>query len=134
MERRRPRHLPRLTRGDFRGWRGARTWHSLCDDLTLSAEHHSGGHVRLTWVISDGAPTEEWRFETSTWHEAGRTCAPWPRTSARSSRASRTELGLRPPSVPHGGSNEFGAGFRLHPCARGRPVIRGAGEAPRVRL
>ncbi|CAL9333896.1 hypothetical protein SUDANB21_00137 [Streptomyces sp. enrichment culture] len=57
--------------GDFRGWQGARTWHSLCDDLTLSAEHHSGGHVRLTWVISDGVPSEEWRFETSTWHEAG---------------------------------------------------------------
>lgn len=56
---------------DFRGWQGERTWHSLCHDLTLSAEHHSGGHVRLRWAISDGEPTEEWRFETSTWHQAG---------------------------------------------------------------
>ncbi|MBJ6630586.1 DUF6228 family protein [Streptomyces sp. SS10] len=56
---------------DFRGWQGERTWHSLCHDLTLSAEHRSGGYVQLRWVISDGAPTEEWRFETSTWHEAG---------------------------------------------------------------
>ncbi|WP_225625377.1 DUF6228 family protein [Streptomyces werraensis] len=56
---------------DFRGWQGERTWHSLCHDLTLSAEHRSGGYVRLGWAISDGAPGEEWRFETSTWHEAG---------------------------------------------------------------
>ncbi|WP_342751726.1 DUF6228 family protein [Streptomyces cahuitamycinicus] len=28
---------------DFRGWEGVRTWHSLCYDLTLSAEHRPGG-------------------------------------------------------------------------------------------
>ncbi|SCD58630.1 hypothetical protein GA0115245_109713 [Streptomyces sp. di188] len=56
---------------DFRGWQGERTWHSLCHDLTLSAEHRCGGHVRLRWVTSDGAPAEKWRFETGTWHEAG---------------------------------------------------------------
>ncbi|MEU0911189.1 DUF6228 family protein [Streptomyces althioticus] len=56
---------------DFRGWQGERIWHSLRHDLTISAEHHSGGYVQLRWVISDGAPAEEWRFETSTWHQAG---------------------------------------------------------------
>ncbi|WP_330454833.1 MULTISPECIES: DUF6228 family protein [unclassified Streptomyces] len=56
---------------DFRGWQGARTWHSLCYDLTLSAEHHPGGHVRLAWGIRDQAPSEEWRFEATTWHAAG---------------------------------------------------------------
>ncbi|RZB16409.1 hypothetical protein StrepF001_27395 [Streptomyces sp. F001] len=56
---------------DFRGWEGARTWHSLCYDLTLSAEHHPGGHVRLTWGIRDRAPSEEWQFETTTVHVAG---------------------------------------------------------------
>ncbi|MFD8255068.1 DUF6228 family protein [Streptomyces werraensis] len=56
---------------DFRGWQGARTWQSLRYALTLSAEHRSGGYVQLTWVISDGVPAEEWRFETSTYHEAG---------------------------------------------------------------
>ncbi|MFF8542180.1 DUF6228 family protein [Streptomyces werraensis] len=69
--RRRPRHLSASLAEDFRGWQGERTWHSLRHDLTLSAEHRSGGHVRVGWAISDGAPGEEWRFETSTWHEAG---------------------------------------------------------------
>ncbi|MER0429007.1 DUF6228 family protein [Streptomyces microflavus] len=27
---------------DFRGWEGVRPWHSLCYDLTISAEHHPG--------------------------------------------------------------------------------------------
>ncbi|MER6464159.1 DUF6228 family protein [Streptomyces sp. NPDC001228] len=56
---------------DFRGWEGVRTWHSLCYDLTLSAEHHPGGHVQLTWGIRDRAPSEEWQFETNTVHAAG---------------------------------------------------------------
>lgn len=56
---------------DFRGWEGARMWHSLCYDLTLSAEHRPGGHVRLAWGIRDRAPSEEWRFEVITWHAAG---------------------------------------------------------------
>ncbi|GAA3002045.1 hypothetical protein JCM13580A_18170 [Streptomyces drozdowiczii] len=56
---------------DFRGWEGVRTWRSLCYDLTLSAEHHPGGHVRLAWGIRDRAPSEEWRFEATTWHAAG---------------------------------------------------------------
>ncbi len=56
---------------DFRGWKGVRTWHSLCYDLILSAEHHPGGHVRLTWGIRDRAPSEEWQFETITMHAAG---------------------------------------------------------------
>ncbi|WP_405900080.1 DUF6228 family protein [Streptomyces sp. NBC_00727] len=55
---------------DFRGWEGARTWRSLCCDLTLSAEH-PGGHVRLVWGIRDRAPSEEWRFEATTWHATG---------------------------------------------------------------
>ncbi|MFD5110521.1 MULTISPECIES: DUF6228 family protein [Streptomyces] len=56
---------------DFRGWQGARTWHSLEYDLTLSAEHRSGGHVHLTWGIHDRPPAEEWHFETTTVHAAG---------------------------------------------------------------
>jgi hypothetical protein len=55
---------------DFRGWEGARAWHSLCYDLTLSAEHR-GSHVQLTWGIHDRAPSEEWHFETTTAHAAG---------------------------------------------------------------
>jgi hypothetical protein len=56
---------------DFRGWEGVRTWHSLEYDLTLSAEHRSGGHVHLTWGIHDRAPAEVWHFETTTVHAAG---------------------------------------------------------------
>ncbi|SHI03968.1 DUF6228 family protein [Streptomyces sp. 3214.6] len=56
---------------DFRGWAGARTWHSLSYYLTLSAEHRSGGHVHLTWGIHDQAPSEGWHFETTTVHAAG---------------------------------------------------------------
>ncbi|WP_326804861.1 DUF6228 family protein [Streptomyces sp. NBC_01788] len=56
---------------DFRGWEGARTWHSLSYDLTLSAEHRSGGHVELTWGIHDRAPSETWHFETATVYAAG---------------------------------------------------------------
>ncbi|MFD3513829.1 DUF6228 family protein [Streptomyces sp. NPDC058657] len=56
---------------DFRGWEGTRTWHSLAYDLTLSAEHRSGGHVHVTWGIHDRPPAEEWHFETTTVHAAG---------------------------------------------------------------
>ncbi|MFE4416546.1 DUF6228 family protein [Streptomyces sp. NPDC056821] len=56
---------------DFRGWDGARTWRSLERDLTLSAEHHPGGYVHLTWGIHDRPPSEEWHFETTTVHQAG---------------------------------------------------------------
>ncbi|GAA1089414.1 DUF6228 family protein [Nocardiopsis composta] len=56
---------------DFRGWEGARTWHSLEYDLTLSAEHRSGGHVHLTWGVREVSPFEEWRFEAATVHAAG---------------------------------------------------------------
>ncbi|WP_369030144.1 DUF6228 family protein [Streptomyces adonidis] len=71
MARRRPRHLPLLTAEDFRGWEGARGWRSLERDLTISAEHHSGGYVHLTWGIHDRPPSEEWHFETTTVHAAG---------------------------------------------------------------
>ncbi|MFB7323864.1 DUF6228 family protein [Streptomyces sp. NPDC056190] len=56
---------------DFRGWVGVRTWHSLCYDLILSAEHRPGGYVRLTWGFHDRAPSEEWHFKTTTEHAAG---------------------------------------------------------------
>ncbi|CAL9639215.1 hypothetical protein SUDANB126_06315 [Streptomyces sp. enrichment culture] len=56
---------------DFRGREGVRTWHSLCCDLTLSAEHRPGGHVQLTWGIHDRAPSEEWHSATTTVHAAG---------------------------------------------------------------
>ncbi|WP_406454893.1 DUF6228 family protein [Streptomyces sp. NBC_01622] len=56
---------------DFHGWEGARAWRSLERDLTISAEHHSGGYVHLTWGIHDRPPSEEWHFETTTVHAAG---------------------------------------------------------------
>ncbi|WP_218018471.1 DUF6228 family protein [Nocardia amikacinitolerans] len=56
---------------DFRGWDGARTWRSLERDLTLSAEHHPGGYVRLAWGIHDRSQQGEWHFEATTVHEAG---------------------------------------------------------------
>jgi len=55
----------------FRGWAGARTWHSLSYDLTLSAEHRPGGHVHLTWGFHDRASSEAWHFEATTVHAAG---------------------------------------------------------------
>ncbi|MEV3873305.1 DUF6228 family protein [Streptomyces sp. NPDC049906] len=57
---------------EFRGWDGARTWRSLERDLTFSAERRPGGYVHLTWDIHDRPPTEEWRFETTTVHAAGK--------------------------------------------------------------
>ncbi|MFI1255932.1 DUF6228 family protein [Streptomyces netropsis] len=56
---------------DFRGWEGARTWRSLEHDLTLSATHGTGGHVRLTWGLQARPSAEEWRFEITTVHAAG---------------------------------------------------------------
>jgi hypothetical protein len=56
---------------DFRGWDGVRTWRSLESDLTLSAEHRSGGYVHLTWGIHDHPPEENRHFETTTVHAAG---------------------------------------------------------------
>ncbi|MFG3100395.1 DUF6228 family protein [Streptomyces sp. NPDC048182] len=56
---------------DFRGWEGARTWGSLSYDLTLSAEHRSGGCVELTWGIHDRPGSDQWHFEVVTAHEAG---------------------------------------------------------------
>ncbi|WP_052851051.1 DUF6228 family protein [Streptomyces avicenniae] len=56
---------------DFRGWGGARAWRSLERDLTISAEHRSGGYVHLTWGIHGRPPFEEWHFETTTVHAAG---------------------------------------------------------------
>ncbi|MFJ7965473.1 DUF6228 family protein [Streptomyces sp. NPDC096324] len=42
-----------------------------CYALTLSAEHHPGGHIQPTWGIRDRAPSEERQFETNTVHAAG---------------------------------------------------------------
>nr|WP_042803394.1 DUF6228 family protein [Streptomyces sp. C] len=56
---------------DFRGWEGARTWRSLEHDLSLSAEHRSGGHVHLTWGLHDRPVSDAWRFEATTVHAAG---------------------------------------------------------------
>ncbi|RCV52758.1 hypothetical protein DEF23_16235 [Marinitenerispora sediminis] len=56
---------------DFRGWAGARTWHSIERQLTLSAEHRSGGHVHLTWGVHGRPPYGRWDFATTTVHAAG---------------------------------------------------------------
>ncbi|WP_325100292.1 DUF6228 family protein [Streptomyces broussonetiae] len=50
---------------DSRGREGARTWHSLRYDLTLSAQHRPDGHVQLAWGIHDRAPSEQWHFVTN---------------------------------------------------------------------
>ncbi|WEH38267.1 DUF6228 family protein [Streptomyces sp. AM 2-1-1] len=55
----------------FRGWEGVRAWRSLEHDLTVSAEHHSGGYVHLTWGVHGRPPAGEWHFETITVHAAG---------------------------------------------------------------
>ncbi|MGW1429278.1 DUF6228 family protein [Streptomyces sp. NPDC002431] len=56
---------------DFCGWEGARGWRSPERDLTISAEHRSGGYVHLMWGIHDRPPSEEWHFEATTVHAAG---------------------------------------------------------------
>lgn len=56
---------------DFRGWEGARTWRCLNHALSISAEHHSGGHVHLRWSIIDRLLDEGWHFEATTVHAAG---------------------------------------------------------------
>ncbi|WP_461085730.1 DUF6228 family protein [Streptomyces deserti] len=85
---------------------GVRTWHSLCCDPTLSAEHRHGGHVQLTWGIHDRAPSEEWHFPTTTVHAAGediRNLAAEIHTHCGASRSSRkgaphhVRCRLRPP-------------------------------------
>lgn len=55
---------------EFRGWTGERTWHSLNDELCVTARHD--GHIRLRWEVSDRQITESsWTFATTTSHDAG---------------------------------------------------------------
>jgi Family of unknown function (DUF6228) len=49
---------------DFVGWEGERAWHSLEDELTLIATHHSGGHVKLVWTASRYS---EWNERMKLW-------------------------------------------------------------------
>ncbi|MFV0131807.1 DUF6228 family protein [Streptomyces sp. HMX87] len=77
-----------------------RTWHSLCYDLTLSAEHRPGGHVQRAWGIHNRAPSGQWHFETTTVHAAGEDM----RSLARDLHAhcERRKVAERAPkTVPH---------------------------------
>ncbi|MFJ4816653.1 DUF6228 family protein [Streptomyces sp. NPDC088801] len=75
---------------DFRGWEGVRAWHSLCHDLTLSAEHRPGGHVQLTWGYMTERPPSNGTSRPSRCTQQARTCAASLPRSARSLRASRS--------------------------------------------
>jgi hypothetical protein len=58
--------------GDFRGWPGERTWHSLDRDLTINAVFRSGGHVGLTWTLRPWpGKYGGWSASVTTWQEAG---------------------------------------------------------------
>lgn len=57
---------------DFRGWEGARTWHTNDRDLSLSAVFRSGGHVGLTWTLRPWPKAAGgWSASVTTWLEAG---------------------------------------------------------------
>lgn len=65
--------IPRFFRGldgDFRGWDGERTWHSLEPELRVSALHDR--HVHLHWELTY-RPYDDasWSFSTTTRHDAG---------------------------------------------------------------
>jgi hypothetical protein len=58
--------------GDFHGWSGERTWHTLDRDLTISAVFHSGGHVGLNWTLRPWQGRfGGWQTTVTTWQEAG---------------------------------------------------------------
>ncbi|WP_218002569.1 DUF6228 family protein [Nocardia brevicatena] len=59
---------------DFTGWDGERFWRSMENDLTLTATHHSGGKVWLTWSarrIDYALYQEQWAVSISFPLEAG---------------------------------------------------------------
>ncbi|MFE9647453.1 DUF6228 family protein [Streptomyces sp. NPDC006365] len=63
--------LDRLA-ADFHGWDGARTWHTIDEDLALSAVFRSGGHVGLTWTLRPWRTFPgSWTASVTIWLEAG---------------------------------------------------------------
>ncbi|EHR62881.1 DUF6228 family protein [Saccharomonospora cyanea] len=50
---------------DFRGWQGVRTWRSFTEDLTVDAVHTTGGHVDLTWTLSNNVHVLDTRWSAS---------------------------------------------------------------------
>jgi hypothetical protein len=55
---------------DFQGWTGERIWQT--NHLTIQAEYHSRGHVRLTWTLRPWVSRDDsWRATVTTWLEAG---------------------------------------------------------------
>ncbi|MBD0843774.1 DUF6228 family protein [Streptomyces sp. TRM68416] len=58
--------------GAFRGWDGERTWQTDDRDLAVSAVHHYGGHVGLTWTLRPWPRAAGgWTASVTTWLEAG---------------------------------------------------------------
>jgi len=54
----------------WRGWDGPKTWTSPEHDLTVTATHESGSHVRVAIVLQDG-PAHTWSASTSVDVEPG---------------------------------------------------------------
>ncbi|SER28409.1 DUF6228 family protein [Actinokineospora terrae] len=54
---------------DFRGWSGARRWHSR--QLAVSALYESRGYVKLSWTLRCDEYTEYWNTTVVMWVEAG---------------------------------------------------------------
>jgi hypothetical protein len=55
---------------NWRGWPGEKTWTSPECDLTMTATHESGSHVRIELVLRDG-PVHTWSVSTSVEVEPG---------------------------------------------------------------
>lgn len=64
-----PDFLDQLS-NDFRGWKGARTWHALEDQLRVTATWHSRGHIELAFEIRPDTCTP-WSVTAETELEAG---------------------------------------------------------------
>ncbi|MER7057927.1 DUF6228 family protein [Streptomyces sp. NPDC000351] len=63
--------LDRLV-ADFRGWDGARTWHTVDEDLALLAVFRSGGRVGLAWTLRPWRTFHgSWNASATIWLEAG---------------------------------------------------------------
>jgi hypothetical protein len=55
---------------DFGGWVGRRTWST--NHLTIDADHHSRGRVRLRWTLRPWITRDDgWSATVTTWVEAG---------------------------------------------------------------
>ncbi|WP_221268343.1 DUF6228 family protein [Streptomyces sp. TLI_185] len=62
----------RTSAADVHGWDGARTWHTIDEDLALSAVFRSGRHVGSTWTLRPWRTFPgSWNASVAIWLEAG---------------------------------------------------------------